>query len=266
MDVSAALIAHPQAAELMEPGERAFHDPAVDPQTTPVGGTPFSQHRFNPASPQGLTMGLRIIPAVTLHAVRFAAGTTDLAAHGGNRRHQREELGDIVAIGAGERSGQGEPVRVGDYMMFTARFAPIGRVGAGLGPPKTARTEALSTTARDQSSWSAACNLARSTACSFCHTPARCHCANRRQHVIPEPQPISWGNNSQGIPLRSTNRMPVKAWRLSPGLRPGKRKRRGLGGGKSGAISFHRASSSRGVAMCILHGLHMDYRVTRVKV
>jgi hypothetical protein len=28
MDVSAALLAHPQAAELMEPGERTFHDPA----------------------------------------------------------------------------------------------------------------------------------------------------------------------------------------------------------------------------------------------
>jgi len=266
MDVSAALIAQPQAAELLEPGERTFHDPAMDSQATLVGRAPLGQHRFNPPSPQGSAMGLRIIPAVALHAVGVAAGPPDLATHGGKRRHQREERGAIVAIGAGECRGQGKPGRVGDYRMFTARFAPISRVEASLGPPQTARTEALSTTARDQASWSAAWSLARSTAWSFCHTPARCHCAKRRQHVIPEPQPISWGSNSQGMPLRSTNRMPVKALRLSTGLRPGKQKRRGLGAGNKGAITFHNSSSNRGLAMCILRGVHMDYRVTKGKV
>jgi hypothetical protein len=32
-------------------------------------------------------------------------------------------------------------------------------------------------------------------------TPACCHSRKRLQHVIPEPQPISCGNISQGIPL-----------------------------------------------------------------
>ncbi len=35
------------------------------------------------------------------------------------------------------------------------------------------------------------------------------------EQVMPEPQPISWGSISQGMPLFSTNRMPVRAARSS---------------------------------------------------
>ena len=45
------------------------------------------------------------------------------------------------------------------------------------------------------------------------------HCV----HVMPEPHPISWGSISHGIPLLSTNRMPVSAFRFSIGFRPGYR-------------------------------------------
>jgi hypothetical protein len=42
----------------------------------------------------------------------------------------------------------------------------------------------------------------------------------RRQHVMPLPQPISWGSISQGMPLRRTKRMPVRAARSGTGGRP----------------------------------------------
>jgi hypothetical protein len=51
-------------------------------------------------------------------------------------------------------------------------------------------------TARDQSSFPAPCNSASNNSCNRCHTPARFHSANRRQQVIPDPNPNSWGRNS----------------------------------------------------------------------
>jgi hypothetical protein len=43
-----------------------------------------------------------------------------------------------------------------------------------------------------------------------CQMPASCQSRNRRQQVMPEPQPSSCGSISQGMPLRSTKRIPVK--------------------------------------------------------
>jgi hypothetical protein len=44
--------------------------------------------------------------------------------------------------------------------------------------------------------------------------PACCQSRRRLQQVIPEPHPNSRGNISQGMPLRSTNRIPARQARL----------------------------------------------------
>jgi hypothetical protein len=58
------------------------------------------------------------------------------------------------------------------------------------------------------------------------------------QQVMPEPQPNSFSNISQGIPLRRTNRMPLRQ------ARSGKRGRPpcglGFGDGKRGSITSHK--------------------------
>jgi hypothetical protein len=102
---------------------------------------------------------------------------------------------------------------------------------------------------RDQSIWSAARNRASSTSCSSSHTPAACQSRYRRQQLMPLPQPISRGSRSQRRPVCRMNRMPVSAARLSSGLRPGCRERRGLGRGSNGSMSAQRSSSSMGLAM-----------------
>jgi hypothetical protein len=55
--------------------------------------------------------------------------------------------------------------------------------------------------ARSHSIWSASPNRLSNTRCRSSQTPASCHSLRRRQHVIPEPQPISFGSISQGMPL-----------------------------------------------------------------
>jgi len=63
-----------------------------------------------------------------------------------------------------------------------------------------------------QSIWSASPRRSSKRRCSLSHTPASCHSLRRCQQVIPEPQPISFGSISQGIPLLRTNTTPVRAW------------------------------------------------------
>src|SRR5215213_10333984 len=107
--------------------------------------------------------------------------------------------------------------------------------------------EAESKQARSHSIWSASPRRFKSTRCRRSQSPASCHSRNRRQHVTPEPQPISWGNISQGMPLFSTKMMPVRAARSSTrGLPPC-----GLGdsGGSSSSITSHSSSLTNSLAI-----------------
>jgi hypothetical protein len=99
------------------------------------------------------------------------------------------------------------PVGVGKNMMFRPGLTAIGRVRSSFFPPRSARSEALSTTARARSRRPRRRNSVSKTRWSRFQTPARCHRTSRRQHVLPDPQPISFGSIFQGMPLRSTNRI-----------------------------------------------------------
>jgi len=88
------------------------------------------------------------------------------------------------------------------------------------GPPQTARTEQLSTTARDQSIWSERARQSSSAKCIRSQTPARCQSRRRSQHVIHDPHPSSCGSICQGIPLRRTKTMPVRHARSETRGRP----------------------------------------------
>jgi hypothetical protein len=101
-----------------------------------------------------------------------------------------------------------------------ASFAPIRGIGAGFRPPKTARTEQLSTTAALQSSASAKPSSSSSNFQMAPHTPATCQSRNRRQQVMPLPQPISLGRYSQGEPDFKMKMIPVRHWRSGTRGRP----------------------------------------------
>ena len=97
--------------------------------------------------------------------------------------------------------------------------------------------------------------------------PSSCQSRKRRQHVMPDPQPSSRGSICQGIPLRSTNRMPVGHARsgthggLPCGRRGGigkngsTRSRNGVGS-SAAAIRVHATSPTRDqVSEVLLHAL-----------
>jgi hypothetical protein len=243
-------VAHVEAAKTMEPSQRAFHDPPRAPEPTAMGRAALGELGVNPAAMQRVAMRLRIVAPVALNQPRLAHGPTPTAAEWRNRVDQWQELGDVVAVRGGQQGRQRDAVRLGENVVLRPRLTAIGWVRSSFFPPRSARTEPLSTRARVRSNWPRRRNSARSTACSRRQTPARCHRTSRRQQVLPEPQPISFGSICHGSPLRKTNRMPVKAARSGTRGRPMVFHRRRGGFGRSGAIRFHRASSIKRWDMC----------------
>jgi len=251
MNVGAPFVAHAQSPKLMQPTAGAFDDPTVDAQSASVLRVTLGQERLDSTLPQGLAVRLRVVGAIGVRTFGAAFGRAGLSANRWNGINQQQQLRHVVGISGCDSRDQWNPVSIGDDMVFGAGFAAIRRIWTGLVPPKTARTDVESTAARDQLIWSASRNRPKSTRWILFQTPFLCHSANRRQQVIPLPQPISCGRSSQPIPVLSTNRMPVSTARLSSGLRPGYRLRRRLGGGSTGSMICHNWSSKIGFATSV---------------
>ncbi len=248
MDVRAAFVANAQAAELMQPTEGPFHDPAGFAQPAAVRRALARQRIGDAHTPQPAMMRGTATSAVALHNLGPLARAPDLAPHGGNGCHEWLQLATVMHVGCGHKRAQRQALGIGAKMMFAARFAAVGRVRPGLKPPKTARTLLESTTARDQSKRSALWRRRNSSWWSFSQTPAFCQSRKRRQHVMPLPQPNSCGMSCHAMPLLSTNKMPVNAARSGTRWRPGNLARRFFCGSSGWTIS-HNESVTSGFAI-----------------
>ncbi len=248
MNVSATFVADAQAAKLMQPTQGAFHDPACLAQPAAVGRSAAGQLVGDSTLLQPAMVGGTAVGAIALHDLRPLARTTDLAPHRGDGGNERLEWAAVMDVGRRHERAQRQALGIGAKMMFAARFAAVGRVGPGLKPPKTARTLLESTTARDQSIRSAACNRRSSSWWSFFQTPAFCQSRKRRQQVMPLPHPNSCGRSCHAMPLLSTNRMPVSAARSGTRWRPGNLARRFFFG-SSGWMISHNESVTNGFAI-----------------
>jgi hypothetical protein len=238
----------------MQPRQRTLNDPPVHPKTTAMADASLSQEGLDDLSAKVLAVRLAVVRSIPQHGRRTPKRPAYLACDRRDGLDQRHQLGHVVTIRPGQSHGQRDAVRVGHQMVFRAFFAAIRGIGACFRPPKTARTEAESTTAREKSIWSARRNWLSKTRWMLSHTPAFCQSRRRRQQVMPEPQPISWGRSSHAIPVLSTKRMPVRTARSDKGLRPGYRNRL-FCLGSNGSMMCHSSSSSICFAMSSLLAL-----------
>jgi hypothetical protein len=247
MDVISPLIANLQPAIAIEPGQCSLHHPAVAPEAL-AGIDPASCNARGDASlTQGLPTARVVIPFVRVQLVRSLPRSPTWTFDGLNGIYRRLQHPRAMDIGRRMGYGERDPVSVDHNMALRARFAAICRIRSGFDAPPGAGTLAESSDARDQSIWSASPSRSSSTWCILRHTPASCQSRKRRQQVMPLPQPISCGSISQGMPLRSTNRIPVSAARFATRGRPPL----GLGGsgGSNGSMIAHSSSGSNGFAM-----------------
>ena len=117
-------------------------------------------------------MRLGVVGAVGQECSWSSPRPAAFALQGWDGLDERQQLGDVVAIGAGEDAGERDAIGVGDQVVFAAGSSPINGIGSGLAAPKSARREAESQTARERSSWSFWRSLARSSWWRRAKTPA----------------------------------------------------------------------------------------------
>ena len=243
MNARSPFVPQIESAKAMQPRQRALDDPPSAAESAAMRAAAFRQLAGDPASFECIPMRLRVIASIALHESWFPQRPTRTAAQRRNAIDERQQLGHVVPVRRREARDDRNPVRVGKNMMFRPGLTAIGRVRSSLFPPRSARSEALSTTARARSSRPRRRNSVSKTQWSRFQTPARCHRTRRRQHVLPDPHPISLGSIFQGMPLRSTNRIPVNTARSGIGFRPACWRLRGRRLGNSGSIRVHKSSS-----------------------
>lgn len=108
----------------------------------PTGGRPARCHGRSNAVPgraqfpgsAAFVDKARIIGSVTLNSVWSSARPASLATHRRNSCHQRQQLGHVMAIGLGQKGGQGEPIGVSNQVVLTSRFASVRGMGSRFSP------------------------------------------------------------------------------------------------------------------------------------
>ena len=251
MNIVSSLVSNLESALAIQPGECSFHHPAVTAQPLARLDASPRDSGCDASIPQRLPTEPKVIPLVSVQLTRPLPWPPSRATDRLNSINRFLQHFAVVDVGCRMRYGQWDSSSIDHKMALRARFSAIRWVRPGLFAPPGAGTLAESSEARDQSIWSDSPRRSSNAWWIFFHTPASCQSRRRRQQVMPLPHPISWGSNSQGMPVRSTNSMPVSA------LRSGMRGRPpfGLGGsgGISGAMTSQSSSGNSGLAMYPLY-------------
>ena len=258
MNIITFFIPHAQPPLIEQPIEGRFHHVAEFAKAAAVWCVAFGYQRLDATLSKRLAdFLLGIVGAIRKHFIRTFARAASRLLDWRNCIDQCESHFRIMDICTGVLYRQRSTLSVHNQMAFRAILAPIRRVRAGFRPPKSARIEQLSIAEQDQSIASADPSSSSRDCHTFCQTPATCQSRRRRQQVMPQPQPISWGRYSHGIPVLSTNRMPVRQARSGVGGRPPL----GFGGcgGMCVLMRCHNSSVSSGLVI-VMSSMTSGYR------
>ncbi len=152
MDVVAAFPTDVQAAEAMQPGDCPLDNPAEGAQTGTVWLATLGDRGPGAALAQEPSVLVVVVAAVGEEHVGPSARPADDSGHCRDLVQQGQQLGDVVAVSAGQRHRERDPLAVGEDVVFAARACAIDRAGPAFGPLCAALTWEESITARDQSS------------------------------------------------------------------------------------------------------------------
>ena len=135
MDVGAAFVADEQSFEVVQAGEGALDDPAVAAESGAVLGLAACDLGCDAAPAELAAVAVVVVAAIGAEAFGPAARPTNLAAHRRDTVDQRDQLGAVVAVAAGDRPGKRDPRRVYEKVMLGPRSGSINRARARLGAP-----------------------------------------------------------------------------------------------------------------------------------
>ena len=220
MDICSSFVSDLQPLVAVQPRVRTFDHPAMAAELLLRLNAFAGDPRCDSPSAQRSLVLLRRVPLVCVQFVRALAGPACRTSNRPDRVDRLLKHRRLVDVGGRQEDRERDPLPVDHKMALRALFASIRWILPGFFAPPGEGTVEASIAARLQSIRSAWPSRSRKTWCRRSQTPAFCQSRRRRQQVIPEPQPISGGSISQGVPVISTNRMPVKAARSGIGGRP----------------------------------------------
>jgi hypothetical protein len=120
---------------VVEPGEGAFDDPAGAAEAGAVFGLAAGDLGFDPAGAELASVLVVVVAAVGGEPLGPSAWPADLAADGRDALDERDQLGDVVAVAAGDCPGERDPARVYKKVMLGAVSGSINRARARRGAP-----------------------------------------------------------------------------------------------------------------------------------
>ena len=135
MHVGAAFVADEQALEVVQPGEGALDDPALASESGSVLGLAASDHRLNPPLPEQVPVLIVVVAAVGDQAIGTATRAANRTGDRRNGVEERDQLGDVVAVAAGDRPREREPAAVDEEVVLGAGAASVDRARARRGAP-----------------------------------------------------------------------------------------------------------------------------------
>lgn len=136
---------------MIQPSKSPLYYPTMNSQSASVLGIAFRENRLNVSLARLVSNPLSVICPVSLKPLRTKTWSASPALYRRYRVKKVNRFLRIVKVRTGELKRQRHALRVSNQMALAARLGFISGIGTGLIPPKTARTEEESITARDQS-------------------------------------------------------------------------------------------------------------------
>jgi hypothetical protein len=127
VEVGAAFVARAQPLEGVQPGEAALDHPAVSAEAGAVGDPAAGDPRGDAAGAQLAAVDVVVVAAVGEQLPGAPAGPAASAPDRRNGVDQRDELGDVVAVAAGEADGERDAAGVADQVVLGAGAPAVDR-------------------------------------------------------------------------------------------------------------------------------------------
>ena len=135
MDIGPLVIAHAQAAKLIQPGKRALDDPPPSAQSTAVFRSADGEQREDVADPKTAPDCLRVVCTVAQQAVGTATRASSLSLKCWNRIDERQRFLRIMSVGTGQAKRERHALAVANQMTLGSAFGPISGIWTGLVAP-----------------------------------------------------------------------------------------------------------------------------------
>jgi hypothetical protein len=118
MQFGVALIADPQAPQVVKPGEGSLNDPAFFAQARAVHSAAPGDHGLHATRPELAAVLVMVIASIGEQPLGASSRTPRPAGDWADTIDQGQQLGDVVAVPAGQADRERNAVRVGDQMVL----------------------------------------------------------------------------------------------------------------------------------------------------